>query len=122
MKLIKTERIFIGLKVDSKLRESLHFCPPGGRKYFEDASDDFLKVCIHENEKWLGKVVKGGLGVNDVSNLERNVISILRRIAPSVRNTSASLKIFAVSDEDVGHVKIFDKKKDEASDGPSIEY
>ena len=66
--------------------------------------------------------MKGGMGVNDMPDIERNVISILRRIAPSVRNTSASLKIFALSDEDIGFVRVFDKKPDQESSDPVIDY
>src|SRR5215213_7945661 len=95
MKLDKTEQLFFGVKIDSKLREALSQAKPGERRYFEDPNSEFLRVMTIGEERWIGKVVAGGIGVSDVDDIQRNVVSILRRIAPSIRTAPTSLKIFA---------------------------
>lgn len=116
MKLRKKEQLFFGCKIDSKLREALAHAKPGDKRYFEDPNHEFLRVLMFEEEKWIGKVVKGGIGVNDVDDIQRNVISILRRIAPNIRLTSASVKIFQCAEDK-------EPKREEPRDsGPYIDY
>ena len=136
MKLLKGERLFFGSKIDSKMREALAQAKPGDRKYFEDQSNDtsgeFLRVLAFEDERWIGKVVSGGITVGDVEDIQRNVISILRRIAPNVRTSPTSLKIFAVAADVATDARLEDpnvisdagdNEDDEPADkGPYIDY
>jgi hypothetical protein len=96
MKLDKSCALFFATKIDSKLREALSQCKPGDRKYFEGESDEFLRVVEVEEEKWIGKVVKGGSPVTEVDDIQRNIVSILRRIAPNARVPASSVKIFVL--------------------------
>jgi hypothetical protein len=130
MKLSKGERLFFGCKIDSKLREALAQAKPGDRRYFEDPSGEFLRVLAFEDERWVGKVMGGGVNVGDVEDIQRNVVSILRRIAPQVRTSPSSIKIFAVS-ADAEIVQIDDVPPDGApgeaggdlaDEGPYIDY
>lgn len=127
MKLLKGERLFFGCKIDSKLREALAQAKPGDRRYFEDPNGEFLRVLTFEDERWIGKVMGGGVQVSDVEDIQRNVVSILRRVAPNVRTSASSIKIFAVAAE--GEVVIADDHEspetDDANDkgeGPYIDY
>ena len=134
MKLLKGERLFFGSKIDSKMREALAQAKPGDRKYFEDQSSDtsgeFLRVLAFEDERWIGKVVGGGITVGDVEDIQRNVISILRRIAPGVRTSPTSLKIFAVAADVVTDARLEDPNvigtpdppDDDKDEGPYIDY
>ena len=120
MELKKKEQLFFGCKIDSKLREALSQAKPGDRRYFEDPNSEFLRVCTVEDERWIGKVVKGGVGVNDVDDIQRNVISILRRIAPNIRLTSASVKIFQCTGN--GTVEPEPEVEEPRESGPYIDY
>jgi hypothetical protein len=100
MNLDKSCQLFFGCKIDSKLREALHQAKPGDRRYFEDPDSEFLRICtMGESEQWIGKVIKGGLNVTEVEDIQRNVVSILRRIAAGVRIAPSSVKIFVVLQE-----------------------
>jgi len=122
MKLVKDSRLFFGLKIDSKLREALAQAKPGDRRYFEDPESEFLRICEVGEEKWIGKVVPAGLNVTEVEDIQRNIISILRRIAPDVRKPPSLVKIFAIegatgrplSESDVADTE------ETVSDGPYI--
>jgi len=124
MKLLKGERLFFGCKIDSKLREALAQAKPGDRRYFEDPNGEFLRVLTFEDERWIGKVMGGGVQVSDVEDIQRNVVSILRRVAPNVRTSASSIKIFAVAAE--GDVIIADDHEppdadaEEKGEGPYI--
>jgi hypothetical protein len=97
MKLDKSTALFFGTKIDSKLREALSQCKPGDRKYFEGGSDEFLRVLEVDEEKWLGKVIQPGPAVTEVDDIQRNIVSILRRIAPNGRVSASSIKIFTLA-------------------------
>ncbi len=117
MKIDKQCQLFFGCKIDSKLNDALANAKPGDRRYFEDPESPFLRICTVGEERWIGKIVKAGHAVTDVEDVQRNVISILRRIAPDVRRAPSTVKIFAISDE----VEVAEPKKDEPkSSGPYI--
>ena len=125
MKLEKDTQLFFGCKVDSKMREALALARPGDRKYFEGESDEFLRVCIAgENEKWIGKLMKGGVNTAEVEDIQRNVASILRRISANLRISASSVKIFVATPSDepivIDEPEPADKKED--SGGPYIDY
>jgi hypothetical protein len=104
MKIDKGSQLFFGCKIDSKLREALAQAKPGDRRYFEDPESGFLRICTFDEERWIGRVVNSGLTVNDVEDIQRNVISILRRIAPDVRHSPSAVKIFPVNTSDAAAV------------------
>ena len=83
----------------AKLREALAQAKPGDRRYFEDPDSPFLRLCRFGDERWIGKVMDAGLNVTEVEDIQRNVLSILRRIAPDVRKAPSTVKIFALGDE-----------------------
>jgi hypothetical protein len=130
MRLDKGCALFFGTKIDSKLREGLALSKPGDKKYFDGSSDDFLRVVEVEEERWIGKVIKGGTPVTEVDDIQRNIVSILRRIAPNARVPVSSVKIFVLQGgavvvapgvEDDGGTGD-DEADDESSGGPYIAY
>ena len=121
MKLDKTCSLFFGTKIDSKLREALSQCKVGDRKYFEGGSDEFLRLVEVEEEKWIGKVVKGGTPITEVDDIQRNIISILRRVAPNARVAASAVKIFVLQGAGVQPAVIEDDDADEPeTSGPYI--
>jgi hypothetical protein len=122
MKLDKTCQLFFGTKIDSKLREALSQCKPGDRKYIEGGADEFLRVLEFEDEKWLGKVVNPGPAVTEVDDIQRNIVSILRRIAPNGRVAASSIKIFVLQGaKGVEEVKDDEDEVEASSSGPYID-
>lgn len=97
MRLVPKQKIFFGLKIDSKLREALATATSGDRHYFEDSSP-YLRVVSMGEDQWIGKVVDGGVAPGEVDDISRNIISILNRIAPASRHSPSAMRIFAVDD------------------------
>jgi len=96
MKLDQGCTLFFGTKIDSKLREGLALSKPGDKKYFDGSSDEFLRVIDVDEERWIGKVIKGGVPVTEVDDVQRNIVSILRRVAPNARIPASAVKIFVL--------------------------
>ena len=121
MKLDKSCALFFGTKIDSKLREALSQCKPGERKYFDGSSEEFLRILEVDEEKWIGKVIKPGPVVTEVDDIQRNIISILRRIAPNARIPASAVKIFVLQGA-LASPAVIDDEADEVEAGTSGPY
>ena len=133
MKLDKACALFFGTKIDSKLREGLALSKPGDKKYFDGSSEEFLRVLEigdeKDKERWIGKVIKPGPAVTEVDDIQRNIVSILRRVAPNARIAASAVKIFVlqgvgllpqvIDDEAEGEG---DELEEAGSSGPYITY
>ena len=130
MKLDKSCALFFGTKIDSKLREGLALSKPGDKKYFDGSSDEFLRVIEigddKDKERWIGKVIKAGPAVTEVDDIQRNILSILRRVAPNARIPASAVKIFVLQGTTAAPAVIDDEGEelDDAtpSSGPYITY
>lgn len=130
MKLDKTCSLFFATKIDSKLREGLALSKPGDKKYFDGSSEDFLRVLEigdeKDKERWIGKVIKPGPAVTEVDDIQRNILSILRRVAPNARIAQSAVKIFVLQGANVLNAVIDDDPEGEdeevAGSGPYITY
>jgi len=130
MKLDKTCSLFFATKIDSKLREGLALSKPGDKKYFDGSSEDFLRVLEigdeKDKERWIGKVIKPGPAVTEVDDIQRNILSILRRVAPNARIPQSAVKIFVLQGANVLNAVIDDEPEGEDEEvegsGPYITY
>ena len=127
MKLDKSCALFFGTKIDSKLREGLALSKPGDKKYFDGSSEEFLRVIElgedKDKERWIGKVIKAGPAVTEVDDIQRNIISILRRVAPNARIPASAVKIFVLQGTGiVPQVIDGEPEGDEAEEGSSGPY
>jgi hypothetical protein len=96
MRLDPNAKLFIGLKIDSKLREALAQATPGDRRYFDDPNSPYLRVISMSEDQWIGKLFDGGIPPGEIDDIGRNVISILNRIAPGARHSPSLMRIFSV--------------------------
>lgn len=130
MKLDKSTSLFFATKIDSKLREGLALSKPGDKKYFDGSSDEFLRVMEigdeKDRERWVGKIIKPGPAVTEVDDIQRNLLSILRRVAPNARIPASAVKIFVLQGATVSSSQVIDDEPDDAvvpgSSGPYITY
>ncbi|MDX2089375.1 MAG: hypothetical protein SFX73_16090 [Kofleriaceae bacterium] len=108
MKLDKSCSLFFATKIDSKLREGLALSKPGDKKYFDGSSEEFLRVMEigdeKDKERWIGKIIKPGPAVTEVDDIQRNILSILRRVAPNARIPASAVKIFVLQGHGVASV------------------
>src|SRR5215210_6178453 len=128
MKLDKACALFFATKIDSKLREGLALSKPGDKKYFDGSSEEFLRIMElgedKDKERWIGKVIKAGPAVTEVDDIQRNILSILRRVAPNARIPASAVKIFVLQGA-LAAPAVIDDEADDAdeevgSSGPYI--
>jgi hypothetical protein len=130
MKLDKTSSLFFATKIDSKLREGLALSKPGDKKYFDGSSEEFLRILEigdeKDKERWIGKIIKPGPAVTEIDDIQRNILSILRRVAPNARIPQSAVKIFVVQGAGAAAAVIDDGDSDDADEvvgsGPYITY
>jgi hypothetical protein len=99
MRIDPDAKLFFGVRIDSKLRDTLERCPPGDRSYYDHPEHLYLRVLRSGDDQYLGKIVDGGLHTDRIDDVRRNVISILQRLAPATR-APESLIILGVADGD----------------------
>ncbi len=128
MKLDKSTSLFFATKIDSKLREGLALSKPGDKKYFDGSSEEFLRVMEigdeKDKERWIGKVIKPGPAVTEVDDIQRNILSILRRVAPNARIPASAVKIFVLQGATVSASHVIDDGDEAEAEGggPYITY
>jgi hypothetical protein len=98
MRLNPSGKLFIGIRIDNKLREALAQATPGDQHYFKDPDSPYLRVLPHAEDQWIGKVLDSGLPPGDLEDIQRNVLSILSRVAPGVRCSASSLRLFVLDE------------------------
>jgi hypothetical protein len=75
-----------------------------------------------EKERWIGKIIKPGPAVTEVDDIQRNVLSILRRIAPNARIPASAVKIFVLQGSHAAPAVIDDEPETEELDGQGGPY
>ena len=95
---IDTERkLFIGLRIDNKMREQLSVCAARDKVYVDGSDPRYLQVLKTAEDSFIGKLVDPGSPAAGMEDLKRNILSILTRVAPG-RHKEDAVKIFAVDE------------------------
>ena len=92
------------------------------KKYFDGSSEEFLRIIDTGEEKWIGKVVKAGPVVTEVEDIQRNIVSIMRRVAPGARVAPSGIRIFVLQGAALGSSAIIDDEGDDADPAASGPY
>jgi hypothetical protein len=87
-------RLFVGIKISTKLQNDLNSPAPGTERYFNAATPDYLHVVTLGEEKLIGKYVTDGFPVADMDNVSRNVCSIVKLITRGQRVEEGSVRIY----------------------------
>ena len=97
MRIEPVRKLFVGVKIDNKLRDAFEHCPPRDRSFFDGTDERYLVRVRAVEDTYVGKVVDAGLVVVAADDIKRNVLSIITRITQS-RRSEDDVKIFAVDD------------------------
>ena len=89
-------KLFFGVKVDGKTRELLANASAGNRSFFEGPTAS-LTLCVGGADTYIGKIVDGGLGSEELEDMVRHVISVLDRVAPE-RSRRTTVKIMVCTE------------------------
>lgn len=87
-------RLFVGIKVSTKLQSGLDSPAPGTERYFKQDNKDYLQVVNFGEEKFIGRFLKDGFPVDELDDVSRNVRSIIRLITNGQRVDDLSVNIY----------------------------
>jgi hypothetical protein len=96
LELLIDQPIFIGFKTDSGHRQRFESLSDSDKKYVSTENSTFLRICRVGEDIYVGKVIHKSLTTDQVDDIRRNVLSIMRRLGCEGRLPS-DLKIFACS-------------------------
>jgi hypothetical protein len=93
-------RLFVGVKISSKLRNELERVAPGADRYFDKKSTAYLDVITRGEEKLIGRYLylklTDGFPAADINNVSRNICSILTSITSGQRIEENSVYMYIV--------------------------
>jgi hypothetical protein len=90
-----SRRLFVGIKVSTKLQNELDSPAPGTERYFKNGDLEHLQIVTLGEEKVIGRYVKDGFPVADIDNVSRNVLSIVKLITRGYRLEEDAVHIYA---------------------------
>jgi hypothetical protein len=100
MKLDKTTSLFYAIQINSRLRDALVASTLSAKHYFNGTSDDYLRIIDvgtgKDTQRWLGKVVSPGPTIEELGDVHRNLLSIMRRVAPDFYLAPNALRLFVL--------------------------
>ena len=94
LELLIDEPIFIGFKASSGMRRLLETLGIADQKYVSSDDSTFLRLCRIGEDLYVGKVIHDALSTDQVDDIRRNILSILRKLGPVVP-LPTTLRIFA---------------------------
>lgn len=92
----EAKRLFVGIKISKALQVELDSPAPGTKRYFEGTdSKDYLQVINLGEDKFIGRYVKDGFPAAGISDVSRNVCSILKLITRGRRIEENDVHIYS---------------------------
>ena len=91
------KRLFVGIKISTKLQSRLDSPAPGTERYFKQDNGEYLQIVNLGEDRVIGRFVRDGFPVGDLSDVARNVRSIVSLIAHGDRISDDSVCIYSRS-------------------------
>jgi len=89
--------IFVGIKVNDRLREQLDSSNASMKPFFAGNNPEFLQVMQIDSDEYIGKVTESGASLEALSNMLMNVKTMLQMICPKLTLANDAIKIFALA-------------------------
>lgn len=96
--LLINQPIFIGFKMDNRLRAILEAPNESYMKYVSAEDSTFLRICMVGEDRYVGKLVDDRLTTDRVEDIRRHILSIIRKVGHEAR-VPTNLRILACSSE-----------------------
>lgn len=116
MRLEMERKLFVGIRIDNKMRDQLQNCPQRDKQYIDGSDPNYLCQLRGVEDTFIGKIIDPGTPAASMEDLKRNIMSILNRIAPG-RHRDDAIKVFAVDEGEPPPLP-----KDEAKEPPPERY
>jgi hypothetical protein len=88
------QRLFVGIKITRALQEDLDNPAPGMKQYF-DGNNEYLQIVDMGAEKFIGRYLNDGFPVANLTDVSRNVCSIVKLINRGKRIEENDVQIYS---------------------------
>jgi hypothetical protein len=90
------KRLFVGIKITKSLQDDLDNPAPGTKHYFEGNNNEYLQIINLQEDKFIGRYLKDGFQAAGISDVTRNICSIVKLIARGRRIEDSEVHIYSV--------------------------
>ena len=95
MRIDSERKLFVGIRIDNKMRDQLRNCPPRDKHYINGSDPNYLFEVRTGEDVYIGKQIDPGTPAVSMDDIKRNILSILNRVAPG-RHREDAVKVFAL--------------------------
>ena len=96
MRIEPERKLFVGVRIDNKLRDALANCPPRDKGYFDGSDERYLSQLRSADDAYVGRVINSGVTATSMDDLKRNILSLLARLGG--RRSEDDVKIWCVDE------------------------
>jgi hypothetical protein len=89
------KRLFVGIKISTKLQRELDNCARGTERYFKEDKPESLQVVTFGEDKLIGRFLEDGFPVSSIDDVSRNVRSVVSLITSGYKIPDDSIRIYA---------------------------
>lgn len=91
-------RLFIAVEITPRLQDALDNCKKAAEIYFREDGPEYLCIRRIGGKDFLGKLVDNPFPCQNVDNVQRNVMSLIKLIAPNFRLQSEMVQIHTLTE------------------------
>jgi hypothetical protein len=88
------KRLFVGIKISSKLQRELDNFARGTEHYFKEDKPESLQIITVGEDKLIGRFLEDGFPATGIEDVSRNVRSIVGLITSGYRIPDDSIRIY----------------------------
>jgi len=88
------KRLFVGIKISTKLQRELDNCARGTERYFKEDKPESLQIVTFGEDKLIGRFLDDGFPVSSIDDVSRNVRSVVTLITSGYRIPDDSIRIY----------------------------
>jgi hypothetical protein len=100
MRVDTEQKLFLGLKLDPAMRRQYAEGKLTHRPAFKAGDPARLDLFEVKGELFIGRILDGGLALDEMTDLDRNIRSIVT-VTFSLPKTSGALRVFAIEREEL---------------------
>jgi hypothetical protein len=90
------KRLFVGIKISKALQNELDSPAPGTEHYFDrNEQNEYLQIINVGEQRIIGRYIKDGFPATDISEVSRNVGSMLKLITRGRRIEENDMQIYS---------------------------
>ena len=101
MRVDTEQKLFLGLKLDSEMRRQYAEGKLTHRPAFKAGDPARLELFEVKGDLFIGRILEGGLALDEMADLDRNIRSIVTVTFSLQKKTSGALRVFAIEREEL---------------------